>query len=232
MNIPRLAILTVLCSAPSFAGSVVENTTPPTVGVPYHWVVNLVADDMASMSRHVGAWSWEDNSLFDPGLGEPPVGWTHTSDWVALTLAQPAFLTLRLERDPNVSLPTPLDPLHLAPVNSMFPSFTIWSGLDEDTDQLHTYNNHGNVSWAEDISFLDYLDNSTLTSAERTWTLPAGNYTIALGSNAPATDPERQGYRATFTTQPVPEPGTVTLLAGAVALVGLRCRRRMKASRP
>jgi hypothetical protein len=225
MHPRRLAIFAAVFTTPVFAGTVTENTTPPTVGVPYHWVVNLGVTDTASMSRHVGAWSWEDNSLFDAGLGEPPVGWTHTSDWVALTLTQPAALTLRLERDANVPWPSALDPNRLAPVTSMFPSFTIWSQLDEDTDQLHTYNNRGNVSWAEDINFLDYLDNSTLTSVERTWSLAAGSYSIALGSNAPATDPDRQGYRATFTTQAVPEPGTVSLLATSLVFASLRQRR-------
>ena len=44
------------------------------------------------MIRHVGAWSWEDNSLF--ASGENPLGWTHTSDWLKLSLSNPATFTL------------------------------------------------------------------------------------------------------------------------------------------
>jgi hypothetical protein len=107
----------------------------------------------------------------------------------------------------------------------MFPSFTIWSGWDADDGDHHTYNNRGNVSWAEDITYLDHLDNSTQTAVERSWVLPAGNYTLALGSNAPATDPVRQGYLATFTTSAVPEPAT-SGIAGLLAAGALLRRKR------
>lgn len=225
----------VSCVTPGLAGLVTENTVPPTVGVPYRWVVSLGGNDSANASRHVGAWSWEDDSLFNAGSGEPPVGWTHTSDWVALSLTQAATFTLRLERDSNVPWPSAQDPNRLAPVNSMFPSFSIWSGWDEDGSQLHTYNNRGNVAWAEDINFVDFIDNSTQLLVERTWTLPAGHYSIVLGSNAPATNPDRQGYRATFTTTAViPEPGTLAfgVALGLAASTGRKRRRVRQGSVP
>lgn len=216
-----ILLLSIATFAPARAGVVTENTTPATVGIPYRWNVSLGQNDSASASRHFGAWSWEDDSLFS--AGQPPVGWTHTSDWVALSLSQPARFTLTLERNPNVSWPSATDPGRLAPVNSFFPSYSLWQSLDQDTDQLHTYNNRGAVAWAEDLTFVDFVDNSTQTSILRTWLLPAGNYTIALGSNAPATTPDRQGYRATFATAPIPEPGTA-LFGLACALAGLAAR--------
>ena len=69
---------------------------------------------------------------------------------------------------------------------------------------------------------MDHVDNSTETFAQRTWSLPAGNYSIILGSNAPATDPVRQGYLATLTT--IPEP-TFAALAGLAAASLIRRRR-------
>jgi PEP-CTERM motif len=187
----------------------------PSEGIPYDWVVTMGGADTASMSRHVGAWSWEDNALFDPG--DPSVGWTHTSDWVRLELQAATSFTMRLERQVNVA---GADAASL----SMFPSFTLWSGWDQDGVQNHTYNNNNNAGpvWAEDLAYLDHVDNSTLTSVERTWSLAAGQYTIVLGSNAPATDPNRQGYLATLTT--VPEPSS-SLLVGLAGL-GLVLRRR------
>lgn len=185
-------------------------------GVPYRWTAQLAGTDSGTAVRHVGAWSWEDNALFDASIGEPPVGWTHTSDWVALTLNTASTFTLRLEVQGGVAAPTGADPSNIAGTNSMFPSFTIYQNWDGDGSDDHTYNNRGNIVWAEDLVYLDHLDNSTASVAERSWILPAGNYSLALGSNAPATDPNRQGYLATFTTAPVPEPST-----GLVALIGL-----------
>lgn len=187
----------------------------PASGVPYDWVVTLGGADTASLTRHVGAWSWEDNALFDPG--EPSVGWTHTSDWVRLELQEASSFTLSLERQQNVAGAS-------ASSLSMFPSFTLWGGWDQDDVQDHTYNNNNNTGpvWAEDLTYLDHLDNSALTAVERTWALAAGQYTIVLGSNAPATDTERQGYLATLTT--VPEPSS-SLLVG-IAGISLVLRRR------
>jgi hypothetical protein len=205
----------------TFAATVV--TAPPAVeGIPYRHTVTMRGTDSASVTRHVGAWSWEDDSLFDPGNGEPPVGWTHTSDWVALTLLEATEFTLRLERQEGVPSPTPQDINNIAGVTSMFPSFTLYSGWDTDGTQHHTFNNRGHPDWAG-VTYLDHLDNSTRPFAERRWSLPAGKYSIILGSNAPATDTNRQGYLATFTT--VPEPGAAALCVLALGL-GLRRRRR------
>lgn len=186
----------------------------PAAGVPYDWVVQMSSSDTASFSRHVGAWSWEDNSLFD--VGEPSVGWTHTSDWLKLLLTGDTTLTFRFERQTDVPGASPTSP-------SMFPSFTLWSGWDVDGAQDHTYNNNNNSGpiWAESLTYITHVDNSTETAVERTWTLPAGAYTMALGSNAPATDTNRQGYLATLTT--VPEPSTSLL---ALMSLGILRRRR------
>lgn len=198
-------------------------TGPPlTEGIPYRHTITMNGHDSAAVTRHVGAWSWEDDSLFNPGNGEPPVGWTHTSDWVALTLLEATRLTLRLERQEGVPAPTAQDISNLAGVTSMFPSFTLYSGWDTDGEQNHTFNNRGNIGWTS-VTYLDHLDNSSQTFAERAWDLPAGNYTVILGSNAPATDLNRQGYRATFTT--IPEPGAAGPGGLAAALL-LRRRHR------
>jgi hypothetical protein len=224
--LPAIAtvIVSAFCTVSASAATVTEFPVPQSVGVPYHWTVALGGVDTAIFSRHVGAWSWEDENLFNAGLGQPPVGWTHESDWVAVSLTAPATFTVRIERDANVPEPVSGNPNHLASVASMFPSFTLWSQVDNDTTQFHTYNNRGNVSWAEDIVYLGHVDNSTQTSVEQTWVLPAGDYTIALGSNSPATDPDRQGYRTTLTSTPVPEPGVLSLLVVGASLSALRRR--------
>lgn len=211
----------------SFATTPVNKTDPAAGGIGYAYTVVAGAGETGSFSSHVGAWSWEDNALFgNPGQSTLPVGWTHTSNWMALKLTQDVFFSLTLERDANVPWPSAGEPNRLADTSSMFPSLTLYRGWDNDVapqafrtrsdiveawapyggvpDDLgdhHTYNNRGNVDWAEDIRYHDHVDNSTSHRITRTWRLPAGDYSFAIGSNAAATNPLRQGYKATFSTQ-------------------------------
>jgi hypothetical protein len=212
------ALLTATIGADAQAATV-SMTDPLSGGIGYRATVQLGGFDTASFSRHVGAWSWEDNDLFGPG--EDAVGWTHTSDWVALKLDAPTTLTIRMQRQEGVAT----GPSTFAGTSSLFPSFTIWSNWDNDGTDFHMYNNHGPVDWAEDLVYMSHVNNSTQTFSEATWSLPAGEYSMALGSNAPATDPVRQGYLVTFTA--VPEPSSaLCLAAGFAALLGrFRARR-------
>jgi hypothetical protein len=197
---------------------------PAAGGIGYAHQVTLDRNSNVALSSHVGSWSWEDNDLFAPG--EPPVGWTHTSSWVALRLLRDSNVTVTMARDANVPWPSQANPDRKASIASMFPSMTIYRGWDNDGDDDHTYNNRGNIDWAEDVAYVDHFDNSTLETFTRTWFLPAGDYSLALGSNSPAKDTDRQGFSATFTTEPsiakdpVPTPAgigyarTVTLTGG------------------
>jgi hypothetical protein len=238
---PLTALFAAALLPVSYAGTVTTGD-PLAGGIGYRAQISLSLEDTASFARHIGAWSWEDNSLFDPG--DDPVGWTHSSDWLAVTLSAPTTLTLRLERNANVPWPSQTDLGRLASIASMFPSFTVWSGWDNDlapqafadlnsggdpVNDWHTYNNDGAVDWAEDLTYLGHVSNSTETFAELTFpNLPAGQYSVVIGSNAPANDTDRQGYLATFTT--VPEPASALFLGlGALAL---GCRRRRAGSRP
>lgn len=187
---------------------------PAPGGVGYAWTAVVKPGETGTFSDHVGAWSWEDNALFAPG--EPPVGWTHTSRWLALKLTEETFFSITLERDDDVPWPSQSEPERKADTSSMFPSLTLYHGWDNTGDDFHTYNNRGNVIWAEGIRYVDHVDNSTQTSITRTWRLPAGEYSLALGSNAPANNTLRQGFKATYSTR---EAGTV--ITGDVAEGGI-----------
>lgn len=206
-------------------------------GIGYAFQATLGPSETASVQSHVGAWSWEDQSLF--GVGEDPVGWTHTSNWFAVTLEADSVLTLTVARDATV----PIAGGGFRPVDHLYPSFSVWSGWDNDAvpdavalslgyaavdlpiQDHHTYDNNGAVIWAEDIAYLDSLANATLESVTRTWSLPAGRYSIVIGSNAPSeTSPPRQGYLATFSTSPVPEPTSALLTLAGFGLVWRRRR--------
>ena len=206
-------------------------------GIGYAFQATFGPSESASVQSHVGAWSWEDQGLFAPG--EDPVGWTHTSNWYAVTLEADSLLTLTVARDATV----PVASGGFRPVDHLYPSFTVWSGWDNDAvpdavalalgyaavdlpiQDHHTYDNNGPVIWAEDIAYLDSLANTTLESVSRTWSLPAGQYSIVIGSNAPSeTSPPRQGYRATFSTAPVPEPTSALLTLAGLSLIVRRRR--------
>jgi hypothetical protein len=208
------ALLATSASDLATAGTVTDLTVSGE-GIPYRKLVTLSPLDSAAFTRHVGAWSWQDSSLFGPG--EDPVGWTHTSDWTQITLSGITTLTIRMEREEGVQV----NAVTTAGTASMFPSFTLLSGWDTDGDQVHSYNNDGAISWAEDVVYMGHIANSTATFTELTFTdLAPGNYTIALGSFAPATDTQRQGYRATFTT--VPEPASALFLVTGLTALGFR----------
>ena len=186
----------------STSGSGQADPVLPAGGIGYAFTVVAGAGDAGSFKSHVGAWSWEDNSLFgNPGQSPQPVGWTHTSNWVAVKLTQEVFFSLTLERDATVPWPSVSEPNRLADTSSMFPSLTLYRGWDNDGGDFHTYNNRGNVAWAEDIRYVDHVDNSTAETITRTWRLPAGDYTFALGSNADTNNTNRQGYKATYSTR-------------------------------
>jgi len=179
-------------------------------GVGYARTTLVDAGDTGSFSAHVGAWSWQDNDLFDANAGEPPVGWTHTSQWAALKLNQEVLFTITMERDANVPWPSLAEPNRLADTSSMFPSFTLFRGWDNDGSDHHTYNNRGRVVWAEDLSYVDHIDNSTSPTISRTYRLPAGLYSLVMGSNAPATNALRQGFKLSYSAVAV----TSNVIAG------------------
>lgn len=236
VHLPRTILPVAIALLAGPATAAITAGDPVEGGIGYAFQAVLSGAETASVQSHVGAWSWEDQSLF--GVGEDPVGWTHTSNWFAVTLQADSLFTLTVQRDPNVAIPGG----GFRPVDAMYPSFTIWGGWDNDAvpdavalslgyaaidlpiQDHHTYNNDGAVDWAEDITFLDSLANASAESASRTWLLPAGQYSVVIGSNAPSeSSPPRQGFSATFATSPVPEPATTLL---SLVGLGLIVRRR------
>jgi hypothetical protein len=190
-------------------------------GIGYAWTVTMSGTDFATFQDVAGAWSWDEDGLLATALG-----WTHTSRWVALTLTEATEFTFRLESRANV--PNPFDPTPGAVAGSnFFPGMTLYRGWDGDGPDFHTYNNQGNVAWAEDITYITHMANPGATHViEATWLLASGQYTLALGGNSSSAVAEPlQGFAATFTTAPVPEPGSAALaLAGALAMLSRRQR--------
>jgi hypothetical protein len=171
---------------------------PLNGGVGYAWTVSMSGKDNASVEGLVGAWSWDEDSF--PATAK---GWTHTSNWVALKLNKASQVTIRLFRKLNVS-----DGQGGVGGNILFPAFTVYKNWDGDGGDDHTYNNKGNVVWAEDLSYLTHVENNgTATSVDITLELTAGMYSLAVGGNSPSTNREPfQGYGLDITTKPVEAP--------------------------
>ena len=136
------------------------------------------------------------------------MGWTHTSNWLLLRLNEPTYVTILHQRQAGVPWPSAEDPTRSASVANMNPSFTLYEGYDGDDGDHHTYNNRGDIVWAEDLAYLDHLENNSKSFVELTWYLEAGDYTVALGSNADSNDTDRQGYKTVITTSTI-EPALV-----------------------
>lgn len=210
--------LAVIAVAPAHAANVSPSDPSPNVydpvtfdplagGVGYAWTVNMGPDDRAAFDGLVGAWSWDEDAF--PTTAK---GWTHTSNWVALKLRQPSKVTIRVSRKENVP-----DGQGGVGGNILYPAFTLYKNWDGDGGDDHTYNNRGNVVWAEDLAYLKHVENvGGQASVELTLELPAGHYSIALGGNSPSTNREPfQGYGATIITTPLAKPA-LTLSGGPV----------------
>ena len=151
MKTVRILIALAATVAPSRASTIVT-ATPLDIGIPYRHTITMEGSDGASVIRHFGAWCWEDDELFNPANGEAPVGWTHTVR-VGRTHTDLRHHTHVAPRTPGGgSRPTAENPANIAGVNSMFPSFTVYGGWDQDGDQHHTFNNRGAIAWAEDVT--------------------------------------------------------------------------------
>lgn len=233
LKMPTIAVLIASAVLPLSAATI--QAGPASGGIAYNWGITLGAADSGSVAGGVGQWSWEDPNV--PGGG--PGGWGHTSHWIALTLTSSSILELNLARNANVPDTGSVDPGDFLAMGNYFPSFTIWQNHDTDaapatfaaspnlTGNWHTYANTANVEWAEDLVYLDHHRNTgSQTSVTEAWSLPAGNYTLVVGGLAPSSaDNSRQGYLATFTASPIPEPGSLAFLA-LTGLATLRRRRR------
>ncbi len=226
-NNPNRQGFKVTCDTVRASPLIVGDPVPGGVG--YAWMANVGQGQSGSVASHVGAWSWEDNALFQPG--ELPVGWTHTSRWLALNITEPVTFAVTMSRNADVPWPSVDEPDRKADTSSMFPSLTLWRGWHNSGSDSHSYHNRGPVAWAPGLRYLDHLDNSTAETITRSWTLLPGQYTFALGSNAPATNPDRQGFTFAWSTigpvkwmapEALAHPRSLSVIEGRPASMSVR----------
>ena len=151
----------------------------------------------------------------NPPRTNPLKGWTHFTDWVALTLTEATMLTVEVTAQPGLHYTTfdsetnTTNDLLARPW--LYPASSIYQGIDTATEVGHMYNPKGNFS--ANIDFMKYTEDSAgAQNISYKMLLKPGQYSIAIaGINAKhcqATNTAcydgRQGYRAKLTTQPAP----------------------------
>jgi hypothetical protein len=222
-----VAALLWLSGPVSAMASTVTLGDPSPAGIGYTWTVSMNGNDTTAGSTPnyagaVGAYSFNDPSNFGDPIG---TGWTHTSNWTALTLTQAANL--------NVTL--------AANGSGLIPAFALYAGQQLTGGDWHVFNTSGNFDWSTqggDSSSLNYIANEAnlgaLSSISKTFSLGPGLYSLVFSGNAYGVTGAATGflgYQATLTTAPVPVPAAVYLFgSGLIGLAGLARRRKASVS--
>ena len=241
-------LLTLFLATPALASTFVTpgdaGNIPGVESFSYDHYYSIGNGQAASLIAHTDAYSWDHPNLAsdNPALGNQ-TGWTHLTQWVALSLAEPMDLTIRIAATSGVLAPDQNNPGEFVEAgDSLIPAFTLWSGFEvlaengqlgiQDPAGGHRWDNDGDETfWADQLQYVAHEGNEGgASSIERTLSLAAGDYTINIAGHQPgAFDPAvlggqlRQGFDATFTA--VPEPGSATLAALALGLGCIRRRR-------
>ncbi|MFU8788271.1 MAG: hypothetical protein ACNA7G_04525 [Methylobacter sp.] len=188
----------------------------------YPWKVTLSDHGTAELVRHVGA-----KSASEPAQEEPLKGWTHFTDWVALTLTEPVLLTVEVAAQEGVHYTTFNSETNVTTDvlagGSLYPASSIYEGIDTTTEVGHMYNPKGDFS--AKINFLNYVEDSAGKKAiSYKMLLEPGQYSLAIsGLNAKhcqSTDAcfnGRHGYRAKLSTEPAPMRVSAHSMASAHA---------------
>lgn len=191
------------------AADALTYTDPDDDGIPYRWWVELGAKGRVSFTYYVGAKSW-----WEPANPPEAPGWTHNSNWVALTLTEPAWVTIHVGPALTQPCAPPSQPAACDATgrtgSDLYPAVSLYSGQDTTSVQEHTFNPVGDGWWStilyEDSSFESNRKTHVLAYKK---SLPAGQYTINIGgagAKSPDCDPSApcysggQSYQAMITT--------------------------------
>ncbi|BCG63779.1 MAG: hypothetical protein methR_P1507 [Methyloprofundus sp.] len=188
----------------------VQFADPEEGGIGYEWTVKLSHHGTAEIIGSTGG-----KGSYEPSFEAPDLGWTHTTDWVALELAEEVILTIELERQEGVyemKVDRETGEKSFATSGAeLYPALSVYEGWDSTTErEKGSFNSTGNF-WST-IQFKAVVA-SLHGEAKVTYRakLPAGKYSINLGGvNAfycAETDPcynGVHGYHATFTASHVP----------------------------
>jgi hypothetical protein len=177
-------------TSPTYPGCAINETpTGNDGGIGYEWTVKMGKIDKATLINFVGAKSM---SEIPPFYVSPDVGWTHTSNWIALEVTATTKLTVKVSRIEGVPF------VVLDAENKLFskgysrdklvPGIAIYNGWDNTSCEDHRYNPSGNVDWSTLVWMGNNLNTAQKSFVEYSIKLIPGKYTIAVGGTPKALD--------------------------------------------
>jgi hypothetical protein len=157
-------------------GGDVSFADPAVAGLSYEWTVRMDRRHKVQLIFAVGAKSWN-----EPSNPEGEKGWTHTSNWIALELAQPAVLKITVERQQGVVVVS--GTTAAVARFALVPAVSLYEGWDETTaSETHTFNNVGNF-WSTVVYRGSNSNEKGKPRVRYSVRLPAGRYSIVVGGN-------------------------------------------------
>jgi hypothetical protein len=196
-------------SALAFSASAmadVQFADPAEGGLGYEWIVTLGHNGSHEIVGSTGG-----KGSYEPSFEAPDIGWTHTTDWVALELEEEAILEIKVTRQEGVyemKVDRETGEKSYATSGAMlYPSFSIYEGWDSTTEkEKGSFNPMGNF-WStivfKDAAFSEYGETTIVWRGR----MPAGQYSVNVGGVNALYCAETDdcyngvhGFKATFTT--------------------------------
>ena len=188
----------------------VKFADPAEGGIGYEWTVTLGHHGSAEVVGSTGG-----KGSYEPSFEAPDIGWTHTTDWVALELEEEVILEIEMSRQEGVyemKVDRDTGAKSFATSGAMlYPAFSIYEGWDSTTEkEKGSFNPIGNF-WStiefKEVVYSQFGESTIVYRAK----LPAGKYSVNMGGvNAlycAETDDCYKGvhgYRTKFTASHVP----------------------------
>lgn len=188
----------------------VQFADPDEGGIGYEWTVSLGHHGSAEVVGSTGG-----KGSFEPSFEAPDIGWTHTTDWVALELEAEVILEIEMSRQEGVyEMKVDRDTGEKSFATSgamLYPAFSIYKGWDTTTvKEKGSFNPIGNF-WStiefQEVVYSKFGESTIVYRAK----LPAGKYSVNLGGVNALYCAEDEacykgvhGYRAKFSASHVP----------------------------
>ena len=205
-----LATSILLASGAVQSAAVTYEDPTPSVGISYEWMVHMNQHDKAEMVGAVGG-----KASYEPKFEAPNIGWTHTSNWIALMIHQPSLVGIKVTNQKGVIL-TNIDRedgsvSYSKAGDMLYPGVSVYAGWDDTTGSEEDSFNPRADFW----STVKYIGHQGDMMGKHTvmlhYLLEPGFYSINIGGvnalHCEESDPcfnGKHGYHATIKTMPVP----------------------------
>ncbi len=197
-------------SALALSTSVMAEATfgdPDEGGIGYEWTVKMPHHGSLEITGSVGG-----KSLYEPQFEAPNIGWTHTSDWVAVELEADAVLEIEVSRqggiyEMKVDKDDPTIKTYTTAGAELYPAIAIYTGQDTTTEKEEGSFNPTGKFWATIEPLATQYSKLGETTVVYRAKMSAGKYSVNIGGVNALYCAETaecyngvHGYHAKFTT--------------------------------